>query len=99
MNMTRDADRYRHGEMIDQVTVQPRQAARLEVGTYESTMPPPRLCLTYEPDVEENITAAPIRRDGDGDYTLWYQLENFGDVACTVSVWECNGDEEVCAPE
>jgi hypothetical protein len=61
----------------------------LDVGIYEGVMPEPRLSLQYEPDVRDSIGVAPIRRDLDGEYMLRYELQNFGDVACIVSVWEC----------
>lgn len=82
----------RQGHLIGAVEVKPHQAKRIEVGIYEDTMPVPRFHLEYEPDMSDMIGAALQRHDEQGDYKLYYQLENFGDVACVVSVWECRDD-------
>jgi hypothetical protein len=89
MRTTRKAGHKQHGELIGEVKVKPRQPARLELGIYEDALPVPRFCLEYEPDMRDDISAALLRCDGQGEYSLRYQLENYGNVTCTVRIWEC----------
>jgi hypothetical protein len=78
---------HRAIEIIGSVEVKPKQSGELVVGIYERGMPEPVLELKYEPNLGDVIGASLDRvEDEQGDYTLVYHLENFGDQPCKVTV-------------
>jgi len=71
-------------DVFGQVEIQPRHMEKVSLGMYEQGMPEPALTLELDPNVPDAISAS-LARFNEGDhYTLVYQFQNFGDVACRV---------------
>jgi len=77
-------------KILGTVLVPARNMERLELGTYESTMPWPELSLEFDPGAAADSIGTSLIRTDEGDrYTLLYLFQNYGDVACRVTVRDC----------
>lgn len=73
-------------ELLGIIEVKPRQPAELVVGIYESCIPEPELKVHTTPDVGDDLGVSLARIEGQGDYTLVYHFQNFGNQACRAVV-------------
>lgn len=77
-------------QLLEHVTLGPRQGMQLPLGMFETDVPQPSFEVEYEPgtDVTGDVTTALKRVDREGEYWLVYFFQNFTDNTYYITVRE-----------
>lgn len=75
---------------VDQevIEVNPGNPHFVAMGVYPDSEVEPNFGLDFDPNMKDKMDCAPLRFDipGESSYLMIYQLHNYGDKPCTVSI-------------
>lgn len=76
--------------VFDELTLEPGQHRAVGLGFYEEGIPEPLFCIQCDPNGScQHIEATLIRKEGFGEYSLTYDIENADQTTAHVTVLSC----------